>query len=70
MITFYPPAVEKTTQPNAVHEMQAKLRRYYREAGVSAVAAEMEKIAREIADFYRPAETREQFVRNLERRAA
>jgi hypothetical protein len=70
MVTFYPPAVQKIAQPNAVHEMQAKLRRYYRDAGVSAVAAEMDKVAREIAEFYRPEETREQFVRQLERRAA
>jgi hypothetical protein len=70
MVSFYPPELIKSLRPNAVHEQQARLHRYYRSVGESAVAAEMDKLTREIIQFYKPLETREDFVESLERQAA
>lgn len=70
MVSFYPPELIKSLLPNAVHEQQARLQRYYRSVGESAVAAEMDKITREIIQFYKPNETSEDFVEALEKRKA
>lgn len=65
MVSFYPPLSNQSVQPNAVHEQQARLKRFYRSLGVSAVAAELDKITREI-DGRNDNVTVEQYVEGLE----
>jgi hypothetical protein len=69
MVSFYPPQSHANIRPNAVHEQQARLKRYYRSLGVSAVAAELDKISREIHNTHARPESPEQFVESLENMA-
>jgi hypothetical protein len=68
MVVFYSPRPLGVSKPNAVHEQQAQLRRYYRSVGVSAVAAALDQMLREISPL--EAENAEQVVLQLERKAA